>query len=81
MPAFSFSRCDYIVLGGTLFSAVLSDLRVGRTEWTYLEWGGTLTVPVFFQCLNFYASAMHDVAFSALTLLVGRQEGHPACKN
>jgi len=22
-----------------------------------------------------------DVAFSALTLLVGRQEGHPACKN
>jgi len=22
-----------------------------------------------------------DSAFSALTLLVGRQEGHPACKN
>jgi len=22
-----------------------------------------------------------SVAFSALTLLVGRQEGHPACKN
>jgi len=22
-----------------------------------------------------------EVAFSALTLLVGRQEGHPACKN
>ena len=22
----------------------------------------------------------NDVAFSALTLLVGRQEGHPACK-
>jgi len=22
-----------------------------------------------------------NVAFSALTLLVGRQEGHPACKN
>jgi len=22
-----------------------------------------------------------DNAFSALTLLVGRQEGHPACKN
>ena len=21
------------------------------------------------------------IAFSALTLLVGRQEGHPACKN
>jgi len=23
---------------------------------------------------------MHVKAFSALTLLVGRQEGHPACK-
>jgi len=23
----------------------------------------------------------HKCAFSALTLLVGRQEGHPACKN
>jgi len=22
----------------------------------------------------------HPVAFSALTLLIGRQEGHPACK-
>jgi len=26
-------------------------------------------------------SAMYYKAFSALTLLVGRQEGHPACKN
>jgi len=24
--------------------------------------------------------AIENVAFSALTLLVGRQEGHPACK-
>jgi len=24
---------------------------------------------------------LQQVAFSALTLLVGRQEGHPACKN
>ena len=24
--------------------------------------------------------ALHTYAFSALTLLVGRQEGHPACK-
>ena len=23
---------------------------------------------------------MHTISFSALTLLVGRQEGHPACK-
>jgi len=23
---------------------------------------------------------VHEFAFSALTLLVGRQEGHPACK-
>jgi len=24
--------------------------------------------------------SLHVIAFSALTLLVGRQEGHPACK-
>jgi len=31
---------------------------------------------IFSSCLN-----VVKVAFSALTLLVGRQEGHPACKN
>jgi len=39
---------------------------------------------LFFQhyfCINNYAwSALEACAFSALTLLVGRQEGHPACK-
>ena len=29
---------------------------------------------------GFYTSAVTTIAFSALTLLVGRQEGHPACK-
>jgi len=27
-----------------------------------------------------HATNFHQLAFSALTLLVGRQEGHPACK-
>ena len=27
-----------------------------------------------------YYYVLSDIAFSALTLLVGRQEGHPACK-
>ena len=31
--------------------------------------------------LNQIASLTDSCAFSALTLLVGRQEGHPACKN
>ena len=30
--------------------------------------------------LLFFSSAKLQVSFSALTLLVGRQEGHPACK-
>jgi len=30
--------------------------------------------------LAFLSSLVALVAFSALTLLVGRQEGHPACK-
>ena len=29
---------------------------------------------------NFYQQSGERCAFSALTLLVGRQEGHPACK-
>ena len=30
--------------------------------------------------LNFFHCLRKSCAFSALTLLVGRQEGHPACK-
>jgi len=30
--------------------------------------------------LVYWVSAIWNIAFSALTLLVGRQEGHPACK-
>jgi len=32
---------------------------------------------IYFYLIN---SQLHKCAFSALTLLVGRQEGHPACK-
>jgi len=31
--------------------------------------------------LSFIVPVKEIIAFSALTLLVGRQEGHPACKN
>jgi len=43
--------------------------------------GGRLFVPDAngFQPLS--ADSRLLVAFSALTLLVGRQEGHPACKS
>jgi len=36
----------------------------------------------FFNDYNYsmYAITLHHFAFSALTLLVRRQEGHPACK-
>jgi len=30
---------------------------------------------------EFLAMEKQNVAFSALTLMVGRQEGHPVCKN
>ena len=38
--------------------------------------------PLHRHCSTYYASSVNreGVAFSALTLLVGRQEGHPACK-
>ena len=31
-------------------------------------------------CMKFFLIVWQSFAFSALTLLVGRQEGHPACK-
>jgi len=34
----------------------------------------------FWRYINLYLCVCTYVAFSALTLLVGRQEGHPACK-
>jgi len=42
---------------------------------TFWDWPGPLTVDSILKqvFLNIFA-------FSALTLLVGRQEGHPACK-
>jgi len=34
----------------------------------------------FSESDDFWLFSMYFAAFSALTLLVGRQEGHPACK-
>ena len=45
-----------------------------RKPWTRSTWShGEFDEMLFTWCLHF-------AAFSALTLLVGRQEGHPACK-
>jgi len=33
------------------------------------------------ELIRFLLFVFFPIAFSALTLLVGRQEGHPACKN
>jgi len=35
----------------------------------------------FCWCCYYAAKNKFNVAFSSLTLLVGRQEGHPTCKN
>ena len=43
-------------------------------DWVLFHW-------VYFTVLIFiFVSVYFVFAFSALTLLVGRQEGHPACK-
>jgi len=44
----------------------------------------TVSVPffnIFSVILKLLSLSLLGSAFSALTLLVGRQEGHPACKN
>ena len=45
----------------------------------WYRWMNHLKMSFLFRCLNF--NNLSNSAFSALTLLVGRQEGHPACKN
>ena len=45
---------------------------------TYNVFSGTLN-PTHFTSLQ--DNVLYHLAFSALTLLVGQQEGHPACKN
>jgi len=39
-----------------------------------------LTVSCFSEIQIYFTILVPAYAFSALTLLVGRQEGHPACK-
>ena len=43
---------------------------------TYIEINASFSSYFFVSC----AGQLHNMLFSALTLLVGRQEGHPACK-
>jgi len=41
----------------------------------------TTSEVVVWQNVNIWFVYVFNVAFSALTLLIGRQEEHPACKN
>jgi len=40
-----------------------------------------LLINCFYHLLHLNVMCFEQMAFSALTLLVGRQVGHPACKN
>ena len=63
-------QCVNLLSDGVLFLVIF--LRVNKLLILYLVIV-TVSVSVFLPSVLF--------AFSALTLLVGRQEGHPACKN
>jgi len=39
-----------------------------------------LEIKLQLKSAELYITQLNCIAFSALTLLVGRQEGHPACK-
>ena len=47
---------------------------------TKTETNVSISFILIFICEYFPFNAFSAFAFSALTLLVGRQEGHPACK-
>jgi len=44
-------------------------------------WISFISICCFITNFNIFHSIFSGIAFSALTLLVGWQEGHPACKN
>ena len=60
----------FVNLWDTIFGADISICTI-----LTLAYGHSM--PAFFLLLRFFSFL---VAFSALTMLVGRQEGHPACK-
>jgi len=67
-------------------------IRPVKTEWwgagvvicleqgAYLHMAQLMPLPLTVSCFSKILSGTGLPAFSALTLLVGRQEGHPACK-
>ena len=55
-----------------------ADLKYDLQKYTSTDWAGNSAAESKHFLSAVYQNAL--VAFSALTLLVGRQEGHPACE-
>jgi len=75
------SVCRYVVHGRISLRRHLKWCRLRQVSYYYAGWcnrpGPSVRLSVFtFEPTDFHFSA----SFSALTLFVGRQEGHPACK-
>jgi len=54
-------------------------MKLGASLFAYCCHGVEHIVKQYHRC-NLVVGVCSSFAFSALTLLVGRQEGHPACK-
>ena len=71
--------------GADLHMAQLMPLTLTVTCFSKIQIGFTFLVPAHLGSPGKRAvkrvCVVTECAFSALTLLVGRQEGHPACKN
>ena len=64
-----YAMCAAVVRWDSMFLVWCNySVGLGRVEWCHL---------FYLHCMLMYVM----YAFSASTLLVGRQEGHPACKN
>jgi len=75
--------------GADLHMAQLMPLPLTVSRSSKIQIGFTFLVPAYPGCpgkeavkwLLLLLLYLFIYAFSALTLLIGRQEGHPACKN
>jgi len=76
----SLSVCSHVFLCKMIMDVVLWTRVQVRSSFSFLShrWLETL---LCMDNLIIIPTASHSNAFSALTMMVGRQEGHSACKN
>ena len=70
------SKCRHVML-------IIIKWSTHHGPWCIIQWNAAHSMKWYTVSRSSYIISLNDTgcSFSALTLLVGRKEGHPACKN